>query len=84
MLQNINFDCPVCKQNLDAPQKMAGMMVLCPACKALVEIPPPPNVLRVADEGEKKKATVPINVAAGGLPPKPAKRRVIIKRPTDK
>jgi len=36
---NINFDCPQCGQNLEAPNDMAGMELDCPSCSAQMRIP---------------------------------------------
>ena len=50
---DINFDCPACGQNLDAPAEMGGLAIPCPACGHNVNIPqpvtpadaPPPDVV---------------------------------------
>jgi RsiW-degrading membrane proteinase PrsW (M82 family)/DNA-directed RNA polymerase subunit RPC12/RpoP len=34
------IECPNCAKKLNAPDKLAGMRVACPACKAAVSIPP--------------------------------------------
>jgi phage FluMu protein Com len=79
-MPDINFDCPFCNQNMEAPLKMAGMKILCPGCRTILQIPWPSEVEEQRREQEKV-ATVPINVKdLGGLPPDPEKRRVIIKR----
>ena len=63
---------------MEAPMKMAGMNILCPGCKALLQIPQ--VELSAEDASElKKKATEPIT-SLGGIPPDPAPRHVIIKR----
>ena len=38
-MQDINFDCPFCNQNLDAPSDMAGAAINCPACGKEISIP---------------------------------------------
>ena len=40
-MPDINFDCPLCKQNLDAPEDMAGLCIECPSCGKSIRIPPP-------------------------------------------
>lgn len=47
-MSDINFDCPHCGQNLDAPDDMAGEAIECPACGkeftmpgGIIEIPKP-------------------------------------------
>jgi hypothetical protein len=83
-MQNIIFDCPVCGQNLDAPLKMAGMMIRCPACGALTDIPAPADAQRLRIGEQAKKATTRIIGSLGGLPPNPKQRRMVIKRPSGK
>ena len=80
-MSDINFDCPVCGQNMDTPVKMAGMMILCPGCKTLLEIPAVVASTGTRSRDQAKKETVRIDTSLGGIPPDPAKRRVIIKRP---
>jgi hypothetical protein len=38
-MSDINFDCPKCGQNLDAPTELAGLFVECPACANVVKVP---------------------------------------------
>lgn len=40
-MADINFDCPFCGQNLDAPEDMAGWAIDCPACGRKIKIPVP-------------------------------------------
>lgn len=40
-MDGINFDCPYCGQNLDAPAKMAGWSLDCPACGKKIKVPVP-------------------------------------------
>ncbi len=37
----INFDCPECGQNLDAPSEYRGREVPCPSCGATIRVPDP-------------------------------------------
>ncbi|MDB4459116.1 hypothetical protein N9059_00930 [bacterium] len=39
MSELINFDCPKCGQNIDAPPEMAGIEFPCPSCKDSLKIP---------------------------------------------
>lgn len=36
---DVNFDCPHCGQNIDAPASMVGFRVNCPTCSGLISIP---------------------------------------------
>lgn len=40
-MADINFDCPLCGQNLEAPPDMAGETIECPACSQQIQIPAP-------------------------------------------
>ncbi|MFH0878629.1 MAG: hypothetical protein V2A34_02850 [Lentisphaerota bacterium] len=37
--QFINFDCPICHQNIDAPLTMAGSQIKCPTCYNNIVVP---------------------------------------------
>ena len=39
-MSDIKFDCPRCKQSLEAPDDMAGQQIGCPICSHKVVIPP--------------------------------------------
>jgi hypothetical protein len=39
-MSDINFDCPKCGQNLDAPADLAGLFIECPSCNAIIKVPP--------------------------------------------
>jgi hypothetical protein len=43
-MPDINFDCPFCKQNLDAPEDMTGMNIECPSCSKAIRIPAPLHI----------------------------------------
>ncbi|MFH0908499.1 MAG: hypothetical protein V1929_07040 [bacterium] len=38
---DINFDCPLCGQNLDAPDDMIGLFIECPGCEKIIKVPSP-------------------------------------------
>jgi len=40
-MPDINFDCPSCGQNLEAPEDMAGDVVDCPSCQKPLKVPKP-------------------------------------------
>ena len=82
-VQEVNFDCPSCGQNMEAPIKMAGMKILCPGCRTILQIPWPSEVEEQRNREREKSATVPIT-SLGGIPPDPAKRRIIITRAAEK
>ncbi|MBU0678308.1 MAG: hypothetical protein KJ626_09315 [Verrucomicrobia bacterium] len=86
-MADINFDCPGCGQNLDAPDDMAGVEIECPVCGRGVTIPSPE--VEQSDEGireapesldQTKGSTVRIDVPPELLMPKPKPRIIKIKR----
>ena len=38
-MPDIHFECPKCKQTLDAPEELATQLIECPTCKATIEVP---------------------------------------------
>lgn len=42
-MSDINFDCPKCGQNLDAPPDLAGLFIECPSCNTIIKVPPAPG-----------------------------------------
>jgi len=38
-MTDINFDCPYCQQNLEAPVEMSGDSLPCPTCGKLIQVP---------------------------------------------
>ena len=38
-MEDINFDCPHCGQNIDAPPELGGCIVDCPSCPKKVKVP---------------------------------------------
>lgn len=49
-MADINFDCPYCGQNLDAPEEMAETIITCPACSKDIKIPSAvKSAFRIAD-----------------------------------
>ena len=47
-MADINFDCPLCSQNLDAPDDMAGLFIECPACMKIIKVPSPTAQIKTA------------------------------------
>lgn len=39
-MSDINFDCPKCGQNLDAPPDLGGLFIECPSCATVIKVPP--------------------------------------------
>ena len=37
-MSDIQFNCPHCKQSLEAPSDMAGQLIECPSCKQTIEV----------------------------------------------
>jgi DNA-directed RNA polymerase subunit RPC12/RpoP len=56
-MQDINFDCPHCGQNLDAPADMAGWTIECPGCGQKIKIPVPEGMVSTAPAEPGEKAT---------------------------
>jgi hypothetical protein len=93
-MADINFDCPHCEQNLDAPPDMAGESIECPACEETIEIPAPPKPKAAAPQGGKKRivmkkrtAAAPRSSAASpraGGAKKPAAKKPAAKKPASK
>ena len=40
-MADFKFNCPRCKQSLEAPQEMLGQTVNCPSCQAPIKVPNP-------------------------------------------
>jgi len=38
-MPDIHFECPKCKQMLDAPEELAAQLIECPTCKETIEVP---------------------------------------------
>ena len=38
-MPDIHFECPKCKQTLDAPEELAAQLIECPTCKETIEVP---------------------------------------------
>lgn len=84
-MPDINFDCPHCGQNLDAPEDMAGTGIACPACKETIQIPGGPAanegvVEEDLPEQTKKSSTMRLELPKNVMPPAPRRRIVRIKR----
>ncbi len=89
-MPDINFDCPDCGQNLDAPQDMAGWEIECPACSNRIRIPDQENKIETGiietdasakpPSGDEKGTTVRIDIPTDVNQPAPARRIVKIKR----
>lgn len=93
--KDVNFDCPHCGQNIDAPASMAGFHVNCPTCSGLITIPEVSTSTRPAPQAQPtesgaapddeeqilKGATVRIDIGKmfEELDSKP-KRQIVIKR----
>jgi len=91
----INFDCPHCGQNLDAPADMAHTGIACPACEQAITIPgpapapaageppreePSPPEEEEAPEESKKRSTMRLELPQDLKEPTPRRRIVKIKR----
>ena len=72
-MADINFDCPYCKQNLDAPDDLVGTNIECPTCGKLIRV--------VMTGKENMDATTRIELPAEYLTPERKNRVIFIKRP---
>jgi len=95
-MSDINFDCPKCGQNLDAPPDLAGLFIECPSCNAIIKVPASAgavtpeaaaaaarrNELRPAPPKpvEEKGSTMRIELPTEFTLPPPPQRKIIIKR----
>ena len=92
-MSDINFDCPKCGQNLDAPLDLAGLFIECPACNAIIKVPPNQatasagpapdprrNELKAPPTDAEKGTTTRITLPPELQTPPPPSRRIIIKR----
>ena len=96
-MNDINFDCPKCGQNLDAPPELAGLFVECPACASIVKVPmktgqaadlhpatdgaTEPTFVAPPPREEDKGATMRIDLPPEFRLPPPTPRKFTIKRP---
>lgn len=95
-MSDINFDCPKCGQNLDAPADLAGLFVECPSCAAIVKVPlgsgqiadmhepsgasGKPTFVQAPVREEDKGTTMRIDVPPDFKLPPPTQRKFFIKR----
>lgn len=95
-MSDINFDCPKCGQNLDAPPDLAGLFVECPSCAAIVKVPllsgqtasmheasgasGKPTFVQPPPREEDKGTTMRIDLPSDLVLPPPKQRKIIIKR----
>ena len=54
-MSDIRFNCPSCKQSLDAPPDMLGELIDCPSCKNTIEVSFPPSKLVAAIKSQQSK-----------------------------
>lgn len=86
-MQDFNFNCPQCGQNLDAPGDMAGLFIECPACRKVIQVPrpegEPPSPATQTSPGieHQKSSTMRIQLPAGSALPTQRRRRIVIRRP---
>lgn len=95
-MSDINFDCPKCGQNLDAPSDLAGLFVECPSCATVIKVPAasgqassyhvepdaPTKPKFVAPSAQDDKGTtMRIDLPSEFRMPPPTQRKFTIKRP---
>ena len=93
-MTDINFDCPHCKQNLEAPKDMSGLFIECPTCQKVIKVPlasdrPPAAGADTAEfrpapprpkEPEEKSSTMRIELPPGLGVPETPRRRIVFRR----
>ncbi|OGV70251.1 MAG: hypothetical protein A2283_00325 [Lentisphaerae bacterium RIFOXYA12_FULL_48_11] len=47
-MPDISFNCPLCSQQLEAPEEYAGQVIECPACQKEITVPAPQPVQKKA------------------------------------
>jgi|GEM_PF-1469650 len=67
-MTDINFNCPHCNQNLDAPPDMAGETIDCPGCTKAIVIPSPKKPVQAGP----KKFVIPNKRPQASVAEKPA------------
>ena len=89
VMEDINFDCPHCGQNLEAPVDMLGLFIECPGCKNVIKIQraesstPSPQKERSAPQetpADEKSTTMRMNLPPNLGVPEPKHRKVVIRR----
>lgn len=85
-MPDIKFNCPACKQSLEAPPDMAGQLIDCPTCKGAIEIPFPPKPV-VTPSASRPVAPTPRpapRLQPAPPPPQPATQQTAyIKKKTE-
>lgn len=71
-MPDIHFECPKCKQTLDAPEELATQLIDCPTCKETIEVPV---------RSQRTEAPKPPEPPKPVLPPIPSPQ-VVQKPPT--
>ncbi|MCZ7593077.1 MAG: hypothetical protein M5U15_13505 [Kiritimatiellae bacterium] len=94
-MSDINFDCPNCGQNLDAPPDLAGLFIECPSCASVIKVPNASGLPAESAESktlpgkpefvapaksEDKGATMRIDLPDEFRLPPPTQRKFTIKR----
>lgn len=79
---DIKFDCPSCRQSLEAPPDMAGQLIDCPSCKKTIEIPmprPTPKVEKPPHTRPAPRPSPPPLQTCNAEPPSAAPANVLPK-----
>lgn len=63
-MPDITFNCPGCKQSLEAPEDMAGDIIECPTCGQQITVPQPAQ--------PKQEGTQRLYIGEEGVIPGPA------------
>jgi uncharacterized protein (DUF983 family) len=55
-MSDLKFNCPHCKQSLEAPEDMLGQTIECPSCQGAIQIPSPQPELKSAPKPQQLTA----------------------------
>ena len=69
-MSDIYFECPNCKQTLDAPSELATQLIDCPICKQTIEVPVRSQIITAPEQAEP----APLPPSAATPPPQSERR----------
>jgi len=79
-MPDIHFECPKCKQTLDAPEELASQLIECPTCKETIEVPVRSQPKEAPRPPEPPKPTPVPPTPAPATPPKFELPPIVVSR----
>lgn len=70
-MQDFKFNCPHCKQSLEAPEELLGQQINCPSCNGAIQLPKPQPSALPPPAPLKKQTVTPPRKSTGGTRPCP-------------